>query len=297
MKKNTITNNKMSAYSLMAISFLSVADVSGQLIYTDVDPDQTFDADGQSYDLDLNGDATIDFNIKVVDYGISSFLSTSSGSVFSGVVRGVLITPYNGNALAGYGNTSFANPYAYNYGDIIGSSLPFKVAPFQSLVNYQLVYDYPASGSNYVYASYGYWGGATDKYLAIQFNFGGDIYYGYARLDVSDNHHQFTIKDYAYNSTPEESIEIGFVSVSDKHLEQVINTYSYQDNIFVAIKDEKYLGSIATVFDLNGRVIQSQTLSNEENVISMAQFPTASYIVQIITEEGDVLSKQLISGQ
>lgn len=287
----------MSAYSLMAVSFLSVAPAAGQIIYTDVDPDQTFDADGESYELDLNGDADIDFQIKIADYGISSFFSTSSGSVFSGAVRGVFVIPYNENAVAAYGNTSFANPYTYNYGDLIGSSLPFKVAPIQSLVNYQLVYNYPASGSNYVYASYGYWIGATDKYLALQFNVGGDIYYGYARLDVSDNHHQFTIKEYAYNSVPDESIEIGFVAVSDAHLEQAIHTYSYLDNIYVMLKDENYIGSTATVFDISGKVLLAEKLNNTETIISMAQFPTTTYIIQIITEDGDAISKQLLTGK
>ena len=298
MKKNSITNNKMAAYSTMAISFLSVSFVSGQIVYTDVDPDQTFDADGQSFDLDLNGDEITDFNIKVVDYGISSFFSTTSGSVFSGAVRGVFVTPYNGNALAGYGNTSFANPYVFNYGDVIGSSLPFKVAPFQSLINYQIVYNYPASGSNYVYASYGYWGGTTDKFLAIQFNSGGDIYYGFARLDVSDSHHQFTIKDYGFNGIPGESFTLlDLEAIADTHLEQVIHAYSFEQNIFVSITDENYLGASATIYDLNGKILHEQILDNSETSISMAQFPVAPYIIRITTEQGSSVSKNLITGQ
>ncbi len=286
----------MSAYSFMAVSFLSVTGVSGQVAYTDVDPDQTFDSDGLSYDLDLNFDGNTDYSIKVVDYMVSSFFSSSSGSVFSGAVRGVFVIPYNGNAIAGYGNSSFANPYAFDSGVFIGSSLPFQVAPIQSLLNYQVVYDYPAGGSIYVYASYGYWANAVDKFLVLQFNFGGDIYYGFARLDVSDNHHQFTIKDYGYNTIAGEGFVFHPEFVSDNYLDQMIGIYSYVQNIFVQLKDENLIGSTATVFDISGKVLLAEKLNNTETIISMAQFPTTTYIVQIMTDEGDAISKQLFCG-
>jgi hypothetical protein len=57
--------------------------------------------------------------------------------------------------------------------------------------------------------STGNWLGATNKYLALKLIVGTNTYYGWARLDFLFISGSFTIKDYAYESTPNACIQSG----------------------------------------------------------------------------------------
>ena len=67
-------SKKLASYGAMSMAIAGLTDASGQIVYTDVDPDfaggVTID-----YGLDLNNDGTVDFNI---DAG-----TISSGAYFA----------------------------------------------------------------------------------------------------------------------------------------------------------------------------------------------------------------------
>ncbi len=292
----SVSVNKMKAYSAMAISFLAASNaVHAQVVYTDIDPDATFDADGQFFEVDLNADGNVDFKIAILSYSITSFFSSSGGSVFSGAVQGVFVFPYDGAAIIGYANSSLANPYVLSADEIIGSGPGFNDNVIQSLNNYQVVFDYPVSGSNYALLSYGYWGGAVDKFMGVKFQAGADTHYGYIRLDVSDNHHQFTIKDYAYNATPDEAIVAGDMGVEIHEIlnDNQIVAYSNQNTIHLSIKDHLINNADITVFDLNGKAVYHCSTNSNECNITLNHVTTGYYLLQLITEEYSVYNKQL----
>ncbi|MFI5172785.1 MAG: Calx-beta domain-containing protein [Chitinophagales bacterium] len=128
---------------------------------------------------------------------------------YSAAIREVIVSPEAGNSLAGVSGFSSAQPYAMESGSLIGPSISFQPASIQYMEIYWGVIDYPAPGSTFEYLTEGYWPGATDKYLGLRFSVGADEFYGWARLDCGPDHHSFTIKDYAYNATPNEAIVIG----------------------------------------------------------------------------------------
>ena len=83
MKKFT---QKLAAYSAVAGAMLTVGQTANaQVVYTDVDPDESFTAG--SYNIDLNNDATTDFvlnqasnyggweTVRILPQGGAGFLS------------------------------------------------------------------------------------------------------------------------------------------------------------------------------------------------------------------------------
>ena len=71
MKKERSTlSKKITGYSSLAASLLTVSNlVNAQIVYTDVNPDNSQAGNGAEYDLDLNNDATVDFKITITSNG------------------------------------------------------------------------------------------------------------------------------------------------------------------------------------------------------------------------------------
>jgi len=209
-----ISPDKLKGYSALAGAFLLTGlSAEAAVVYTDVDPDETYNTDGDLYELDVNNDGTPDFSLYVVDFTYPGiFSTTASGATYGGLFRDVFMIPASGNSVAGsYGGT-FAYPYALNSGDLIGPALSFQDVTFQSMVYYLAVLDFPEPGSTLPFLSSGNWIGVNDKYLGLKFQIDGDTHYGWARLDCGADHHSFTIKDYAYETIADEPIEAGEVA-------------------------------------------------------------------------------------
>lgn len=212
-KSSFPANEKIKNYSALAGAFLlGGMSAQGAIVYTDVDPDETYNEHTDFYNLDLNNDGTVDFVIYIVDIAYSGVFSTSGGDSFSGLFQDVFLLPASGNSAAAstVAAGAYIYPYALNSGDAIDGTLSFRSESIQSMATYLAVVDFPVPGSNYVFFSYGNWqGGVYNKFLGLRFQDAGNTYYGWARLDCGPDHHSFTIKDYAYNSTPDAMIVAG----------------------------------------------------------------------------------------
>ena len=68
---------------------------------------------------------------------------------------------------------------------------------------------YSAHTSWFCSIYFGPWQQLTDSYLGLRFQIGSQQHYGWARLDVDIVFPYFTIKDYAYEATPNTSILAG----------------------------------------------------------------------------------------
>ena len=213
-RKKNVNSKKIASYSAMASAFLFVHfTAEGQIIYTDVDPDETYNINGDEYALDLNNDGLTDFTLNVIDFTVPDlFYTVVYGTLyFDGLIQDVLLVPISGNSVAG-SSGSYVYPYALNSGDIINGGLPFQSNSLQTMVSYLGIIDYPSLGAVYGFYSNGNWIGVSDKYLGLKFQIGADTHYGWARLDCGADHHTFTIKDYAYNATPDASIIAGMIA-------------------------------------------------------------------------------------
>ena len=137
--KKKLLEKRLKSYSALAAGVLAASgSASGYIAYTNVDPDFTADADGESYELDLNNDGVIDFTIH------RSRTTTASGAV--------RIVPASGNEVLGatsYG--AYFLPYALSE----GAAIDGNQAEWNGTLN-----------SAYLtlawYSTYGYWIDAQD---------------------------------------------------------------------------------------------------------------------------------------
>jgi hypothetical protein len=146
----------------------------------DVDPDETVIGDTFPIDFDDKGKTDPEFLLLQGTFGAASVvrLYAQNGTGDAGLsVRGYGKVAY---AL----NTSAAISSGGNWGSAVGLLLGW--------------------------GAIGPWPGQTDKYLGLKFTLdGGNTHYGWALLDVAAGSTSFTIKEYCYNTTPDEGIHVG----------------------------------------------------------------------------------------
>ncbi|MBL0104700.1 MAG: T9SS type A sorting domain-containing protein [Bacteroidetes bacterium] len=102
------------------------------------------------------------------------------------------------------------NNNAYLGDFVAGEHLPWALSASDYICDSLATwYDSTNPGTMAWGTSIGNWVGATDKYLALKLIVGTDTYYGWARMDLLPSSTSFTIKDYAYESTPNVCIQAG----------------------------------------------------------------------------------------
>ncbi|MEO5571057.1 MAG: T9SS type A sorting domain-containing protein [Bacteroidia bacterium] len=188
--------NIKKLYALLIISVLFIVTAKAQIVYTDVNPDSTITT-GSSYtikiyNLDLNNDGTVDFNILTYH---------TPGGFYVYPRFYVKVTPLNANevlddSLSG----SVYYPGALGLNSFIETNLLW------SNTSNQILY--------YSLAAYqwGFWSLNTDGYLGLKVIVASDTLYGWVRLSIKKNNASsisFKIKDYAYNSIPNQPILAG----------------------------------------------------------------------------------------
>lgn len=292
-KTNTQINNKLGAYSAMALAFMLAGNEShAEVIYTDVNPDETYDANGDAFEIDLNLDGYADFKIGIVSIINTGVFTTVSGASFSGLFRDIFVYPLNGAVAGSLGASSYAYPYALDAGAVIDASLAWQTNSYQSMVYYLAALDFPGPGSVSVYLNFGNWAGEQDKYLGLRLDIGADKFYGWARLDVEDNNHEFTIKDYAFQANIDQAITAGqSVDVYNVIQPAELTAYSFENKINIVVKDLKTAGATAKVFNMEGKVVFENPLDLSGMQIEI-NHPAGNYTLQIVTEENAVYTKQ-----
>jgi len=174
MKTKIIFLKKMAPLCCFMILFVFNSKLYSQIIYTDI----TDETPNTTYSLDLNNDTIADFLIQF------------------DLIDRVMCKPQNNNAYSG----DFAG----------GIHLPWALSSSVSICDSLMTwYDSGNPGTMAWGTSTGHWPGETNKFLALKLIVGANTYYGWARLDVQASSSSFTIKDYAYESTPNACIESG----------------------------------------------------------------------------------------
>jgi hypothetical protein len=189
---------------------------SAQIVYTDVNPDQTFADSGAVYHLDLNNDGVNDFDI------LDSLRTVTLIDHCFGLAetnRNILIkTSLNNDVLSQDGSPYL--PYALNLNDTIreSSSSWSNLAPQFLKRAYWICVQHRGCDFGCIpwqpgEFNIGLWTDTSDKYLGLKLVKGNDAYYGWVRLSVnfpfSGSVSSFTVKDYAYNNTPNMPILAG----------------------------------------------------------------------------------------
>jgi hypothetical protein len=242
MKNKVLLDGRLAGYTALACSLLAVQQSDAQMVYTDVDPDAVINS-GDVYSFDIDGDALPDFG----------FVNAIYSSI--GALNAIL---YESGGIVGY------------LGSFLGTSFPFvSVLGDGSVVGPDLNWYSTEGGAPILWGTFavvyslGQWHNVTDKFVGLRFKIGTEFHYGWARLDVSET--AITLKDYAYNATPNATISTsGEVGVEQESLfHPVIYSASGILNITLPATDQT---ATVTVMNMLGTMVHSELISNAAEI-------------------------------
>ena len=183
-------------YAFIVTTMMFFASANAQIVYTDVNPDYVISIPvvnpiPTDYNIDLNNDG-------ISDYKISCSFSFAPCQ-FRQYVSYVKVSALNTNAVVAVSGST--NPLAMNFNDGILSGFTFSTSGYLRYV----------SGGYCGSSTLGVWPNSVDRYLGLKLIVGANAYYGWVRMQVSVGVNPFscTIKDYAYNSVPNQPIVAG----------------------------------------------------------------------------------------
>lgn len=297
MRKNYTTDKrkKLAAYSAMAGALLVCSDgafaQSNVIIYTDVDPDETHDMLNPEFLLDVNDDGVTDFSLYVFTIE-GTYSSGSTGTFFVDKKAIYAIPSAFNNSIAAYSTSNgYVFPYALNNADNIDTALAWNNRVFQSLV-FDAYYNITAYSATYNLESGAWLNGQTDKYLGLRFELDGNQYYGWLRLDVSENNTSYTVKDYAYNTIAEQSIEAGQDFLAGVHNSidpALINIFSFTNEIHIRTENTDAANLTVTIYNAAGKLVYRDFITDKETKITLTD-AHGLYTVRV-TADGGVFSK------
>ncbi len=245
---------KLVVISSHLIFFIFSNKSYSQIIYTDI-TDATPNA---TYPLDLNNDTIIDFLIQFNQ------------------ANKVMCKPQNNNTYSGDFVGGVHSPWA----------LPSTISICDSLLTW---YDSINPGTMASGTSAGHWVGATNKYLALKLIVGANTYYGWARFDVLATSSSFTIKDYAYQSTPNACIKSGQMALGmDRNTtENILSVIPNPFNSSATLQTISNLkNATLTICNSYGQtVMQVKNISGQTVPISRDRLPSGIYFIRL--EEAD----------
>ncbi len=167
---------------------------TASIVYTDIIPDATFMMTASSAaslsPIDMNNDAAPEFAFRY--------------DVFTGATQYFLhITRYGSVSQMLRKGTS--NPYGAPYLQNLAAGDTIKPAPVAPM-NWGYGSPEPLLGDSYDPNMFG----AGDRYIGVQFPIAGNTYYGWIRVNVTNTMPiTVTVKDYAYENTPNTRIIAG----------------------------------------------------------------------------------------
>ena len=188
-------NQQLNMYALAATAagvgwLASVQPAEARIIYTKA---HLVIPPGIAYGIDLTHDGFDDFQINNF-YRMSRSYHT---------VDLFALGNFEGDAVAGVVKSAFSTTYAYalSRGAKIGPSLKFRKPGNMLGV---------ARGSSF-YDVYGKWDNVRDRYLGLQLQIKGKVYFGWARLSVSFVSPRISavLTGYAYETIPNKPIIAG----------------------------------------------------------------------------------------
>lgn len=263
MKTKIIFLKKVASLFGLLILFFLNSRLYSQIIYTDI-PDATPSA---TYPLDLNNDTIIDFLIQF-DLGDKVMCKPQNNNVYSGNFVG-------------------------------GVHLPWALSASNSIcVSLATWYDANNPGTMAWGTSIGYWVGETNKYLALKLNVGTNTYYGWARLDLLPTSTSFTIKDYAYESTPNACIQSGqtILGINENSNNDVFSIFP---NPLISSTTIQTIGNLQnatlTIYNSFGQTLkQVKNISGQTVSLSRDNLASGLYSIRLAEENKIIAVKKLI---
>ena len=277
-------SKRLAQYGALTIAIAGVTDASGQIEYTDIIPEYNGGVN-TDYSLDLNDDGIDDFQIihsQPYSYPSFSFFADRLAIRPLAVANEALID----DPSAG----TYAYPFALDSGSVISSGQAtwnnngFGSSSFQSLNWTSTYYGALYNDGNFV--------DVTDKFIGLRFNISGQTHYGWVRLDVSADASVWTVKDYAYNTTPGEAINAGQTLSIDEHAINEIKIVSLNKSIALYNLPEN---TDYKLLDISGKSVMHGSINDHTYVIEANGISNGIYVVELTdTYTKSVIRKKIV---
>lgn len=246
---------------------------NSQIIYTDCVPDIVVYSDGttvwEEILLDMNNDSQLEMNI---------FLWDDDGEWFQGSIDLLPVLPNNETTADIISNIDCEALYLDSDDNISNASYFTNFNPCM-VDGTGLLCIYESATQN----TYGLWPGQENKFLGFRFRVGSDTLYGWVRMDVTADCDSITIKDYAWNSLPNQSILAGQTLLSSEELRSESEKIIYAENQ-IRIQSE-FIGNFnLEIFSLEGKLIYRSIIRNNE-IIDTHFLSSGIYLVKIQNED------------
>jgi len=259
MKKNTPKklSAKLAQYGAMSLAIAGISDATGQVVYTDIDPDET--VDNTLFEVDFNDDGIVDFEI------------TNEGA------GGAAVRMYNDNSNSVMG-VNFGGNYNYpsvlSSGSLIGSVANFTAHPVYQTLNWD----------GCAYTNSQWCDGQVDKFVGVRFNVGSDQHYGWIQLDVPADASTFTIKGFAFEATPDADIlagDQGTLGLGDANFKDFNYALDSANNLSLTANTAMERLSLVNVL---GQQVMDRALSSNSEVIDLNGLSSGLYIARVSIE-------------
>jgi hypothetical protein len=278
MKKEL--QNRLSRYTVAAAAVVAAASgATAQVVYTDVNPDYTADDDNNANGftavlLDLNNDAAPDF-----------ILASRDTTIGANRTRFTLVAPYGTvNAVAGETPSAYDYALALNLNDAINNTLNWIAATNTMAYNVASANPYNEN-----------WNGVTDKYLGLKFNVGANVHYGWARLDVQAIGDVWTLKDYAFNATPDAAINAGQTAgINTNEMESLVHFVNQPNNTVKVVINGGLTNGNITLISSTGQVVSSSAVDGETFTVDMNGLAPGIYVISAEFNEGAMTKKLIV---
>jgi len=258
--------------TLLLLSILISYHATAQIVYTDVDPDITIDDFQQGYPVDFNNDGVTDFHIVLLSntgvWVMQLILDTSTANTFvvlDGDEAAVLNQDNN------IGPSSDLYLLDSGWGD--------------------LMYGYWNSSGEY-----GNWTGVQeDKYLGIKFEIGNQFHYGWVQLNTTIHSHsnmEFTVKSFAYETTPNTSILAGDTGTTGVNANEIasISVYPNPTKDWIHFDSPTPLKQVL-VFDSTGKLVKNINVDFTAKNLDLSEISKGIYTVKFISDNRSSVKK------
>lgn len=264
MKKDL--KSKLVKYSAVASAAATVGVANAQVQYTDIN-DTTVSTNGGFYDLDLNQDGNPDFRLtQIIDSGLTENINA------------VLISPFDSvyNRVIGEATNGFNYPANVTPGTIINQYENFQGIGGSEVKGYMA---FEVDGISYPNSNWV--GPTTNGFLGMQVRIGDSLHFAWARVDVSLGSNSFTVKDFAVELTPGDSILAAgnLLNIAQNVFD---NTAIIANNKTLKIVLSSDLEGVEFVLlDLQRRLLREENLSNGTLAFDLSDLSEGVYLVHL----------------
>ena len=284
MKKQLLKKFSYFIIPTLSGAMMFSASTNAQIVYTDIVPDSTLHCQvpngfvTKSYNLDLNNDANNDF--------ILTAYYNNPPQIGNETLSRVTASPLNGNAVKDTLVNSDTVSIPLQFNAVIDSNMLLNQSWQTS--GSQILKNGAYGGSLANDTVWGQWDSLADYYLGLRLLLSGQTHYGWVRLrvDVTNSYASLIVKDYAYNSIPNQPILAGQTTATgivENSFASSVNIYpNPADNHFTITFGSNNKKVEVTITDITGKIIYSTSATNTEKIeVNAKEFAEGVYLVQI----------------